>query len=81
MCVLKEYILKHHVVSYASAYHGASTLHIVEVSVSMCTEVHASGDPRERAAIFLPKATIWSSVFMFHLRNKVFNVETFSSVC
>lgn len=49
------------------AYHSATTLHVVEVSVSVGAEVQTSGDPGEGTALLDPQTTIWCPVFMFRL--------------
>lgn len=50
-----------------SAYHSAAALHVVEVSVSMGTEVQTSSDPREGTALLEPQTTVWCPVFMLDL--------------
>ena len=50
-----------------SAYHSTATLHVMEVSVSVGTEVHASSDPREWSALLVAQTAIWCPLFMFYL--------------
>lgn len=54
----------------SQTYQSTPVLHIVQVSVSMSTEVEAGSDPRERATFLQPQAALGGSVFVLDLQRQ-----------
>lgn len=54
----------------SQTYQSTPVLHIVQVSVSMSTEVEAGSDPWEWATFLQPQATLGGSVFILDLERQ-----------